>query len=76
MIKASIRMQWTLAEFFKAGGTTRFIDRMAASIGVHESRIKVAMVYEGSVIIDFVVQEASETVLAEDSDLSSVLKTL
>ena len=28
-----VRMEWTLAEFYGEGGTTRFVDRLAASLG-------------------------------------------
>jgi hypothetical protein len=45
-----IRMDWSLSEFYAAGGTTRFVDRMAASLGIPSHRIKVVAIYEGSVI--------------------------
>lgn len=59
-IKASIRMQWTLTEFYAAGGSTYFVDRMAATLGIHEANLKVARVYEGSVIVEFVIREESD----------------
>lgn len=52
-MRATIRMQWTMDEFFAAGGTTNFIDRLAGSLGIHASTIKVVSVYEGSVIVAF-----------------------
>jgi hypothetical protein len=52
-ITSSVRMSWTLAEFYAAGGTTKFVDRMAASLGIHASTIKVVAVYQGSVIVAF-----------------------
>lgn len=58
---SKVRMEWTLAEFYADGGTTRFADRMAASLGIASHRIKTLAVYEGSVAIDFVV-EADDTV--------------
>lgn len=30
-------MEWTLAEFYAEGGTTRFVDRMAAALGIDAS---------------------------------------
>lgn len=52
-IACSIRMQWTLDAFYADGGTTMFVDRMAASLGIHASTIKVVAVYEGSVVVAF-----------------------
>jgi hypothetical protein len=46
-------MEWTLDAFFADGGTTTFADRLAASLGIHASSIKVVSVYEGSVIVDY-----------------------
>jgi hypothetical protein len=39
--------------FFAAGGTTKFVDRLAASLGIHASNIKIVSVYEGSVVVQF-----------------------
>jgi hypothetical protein len=52
-IQTSIRLNWTMSSFFASGGTTTFADRVAASLGIKPSNIKVVSVYEGSVIIDF-----------------------
>ena len=51
-----VRMDWSLDQFFADGGTTRFVDRLAASLGISANRIKTVAVYEGSVIIDFVIE--------------------
>lgn len=64
-IMTKVRLEWTLAEFYADGGVTRFVDRMAASLGISAHRIKTVAVYEGSVIIDFSI-EADED--AEDAD--------
>jgi len=48
-----VRLEWTLKEFYADGGTTRFVDRLAASLGINANRIKTVAVYEGSVILDF-----------------------
>jgi hypothetical protein len=52
-IQASVRMNWTMKEFFSAGGTTKFVDRVAASLGIRAANIKVVSVYMGSVVVDF-----------------------
>jgi hypothetical protein len=48
-----VRMEWTVDEFFNNGGTTTFIDRVAGSLGIHASTIKVVRVYEGSVVLNY-----------------------
>ena len=50
-IMTKVRMEWSLAEFYADGGTTRFVDRLAASLGIHANRIKTVAIYEGSVIV-------------------------
>lgn len=60
VVRASIRMQWTFDEFFAAGGTTNFVDRLAGSLNIHASTIKVVAVYEGSVIVAFEIFESGE----------------
>lgn len=54
-IMLAIRLEWTLKEFFEADAMGRFIDRMAAALGIHKADLKVVQVYEGSVIIEFQV---------------------
>jgi len=73
-IYVNVRLDWTLEEFYGAGGVTAFQDRMAAVLGVHSSQIKVVAVYYGSssangrrlshsqgLIIDFEVIALSES---------------
>jgi len=55
-IMVSVRLDWTLDEFYAADGVDNFVDRMAAVLGVHASQIKVVAVYEGSVIIEYFVE--------------------
>jgi len=50
-----VRLEWTFAEFYMDGGTTRFIDRLASSLGIHGSEIKMVSVYEGSLILDYYI---------------------
>jgi len=57
---ATVRMDWTLDEFYGDGGHTAFADRVAGVLGIHASRIKVVNVYKGSVVVDFSVEEEDE----------------
>jgi len=61
-------MDWTLDEFYADGGTTRFVDRIAAVLGVHRSRIKTVAVYEGSVIVDFFIEAISDVIGSNEND--------
>jgi hypothetical protein len=65
-IMTKVRMDWSLAEFYSEGGTTRFVDRLAASLGIAANRIKTVAIYEGSVVVDFVI-EAEEGESAEEA---------
>jgi len=49
-------MEWTMNEFFDNGGTTSFIDKVAGSLGIHASTIKVVGVYDGSVVVDYEIE--------------------
>jgi len=62
-----VRLEWTLADFYADGGVTRFVDRMAASLGISAHRIKTVAVYEGSVIIEFEVQKLTDTETDEEA---------
>ena len=52
-IQASVRLNWTVSEFYKSGGTSQFQDRIAASLGIKPANIKIVSVYQGSVFVDF-----------------------
>ena len=66
---AKVRMDWTLADFYNDGGTTRFVDRLAAVLGISSHRIKVVAIYEGSTVVDFEIeQEEPEAVATEDEN--------
>lgn len=61
-IRAQVRLDWTLEEFYADGGVTTFVDRLAGVLGIHASTIKVARVYEGSVMLEFTIEpDMSET---------------
>jgi len=55
-IQTLVRMEWTVEQFFDNGGTTAFIDRIAGSLGIHASTIKVVSVYEGSAVVDYNIE--------------------
>lgn len=52
-IRTTVRLNWTLEEFYADGGTTTFTDRVAAALGIPAWRVKTVAVYEGSVIVLF-----------------------
>jgi len=52
-IQTMVRMEWTMDEFFNNGGTTKFVDRVAGSLGIHASTIKVVSVYTGSLVVNY-----------------------
>lgn len=55
-VQSNVRMEWTMDEFFASGGTTSFIDRVSAALGIHASQMKVVAVYQGSVVVDYVIE--------------------
>jgi hypothetical protein len=70
-IMSTVRLDWTTDEFFADGGTTEFIDRLAGSLGIHASEIKVAAVWEGSVYVEFIITPSDE-----DTDIEELEATL
>lgn len=73
-IMTSVRMEWTLDEFYATGGVTTFTDRVAAALGVHASTIKVVSVYEGSVVVQFFI-DAEEDDDEPDDTLEGLMET-
>lgn len=63
-IQTMVRMEWTLEEFYADGGTTAFIDRVAGSLGIHASTIKIVSVYDGSVVANYAIENDDEAALA------------
>lgn len=68
-IQTLVRMEWTVSEFFDAGGTTQFVDRLAGSLGIHASTIKVVSVYEGSLVVNYEMTVSEEE---PDMDLEAI----
>jgi hypothetical protein len=58
-------MEWTQDEFFNNGGTTQFMDRIAGSLGIHASTIKIVSVYDGSLVVNYAVENDNAQQLAE-----------
>jgi len=58
-IQSLVRMEWSLDAFFSNGGTTSFMDRVAAGLGIHASTIKIVSVYEGSLVVNYEISAAS-----------------
>ena len=71
-ISASIRLNWTLNEFYADGGSTAFSDRMAASLGIKSYDIKVVSVYQGSVVILWNIQDQSGEIAKKYGTLKQV----
>jgi len=46
-------LNWTLQGFKESGGTNKFKENLANSLGIKQSFIHVLSVREGSVIVDF-----------------------
>ena len=51
-----------MKEFFASGGSTKFIDRLASTLGIHASTIKMVSVYEGSVVLNYAIVSPSNNV--------------
>ena len=70
-----VRMEWTMEEFYADGGTTRFVDRLSASLGIDANRIKTVAVYEGSVVVDFIIEAEEGQSTAEATETLAEIKT-
>ena len=74
-IRTNVRLNWTLDEFYSGGGTTKFVDRLAASLGIKAANVKIVNVYMGSVFVDFHITDPTNT-LATTGGLSAVASQL
>jgi len=50
--------------FFSNGGTTSFMDRVAGSLGIHASTVKIVSVYEGSLVVNYEVTDSNNDPVA------------
>ena len=55
-ISSSVRMEWTLSQYYADGGSTTFSDRLASSLGIKPQDIKVVSVYQGSVVVVYAIE--------------------
>lgn len=55
IVQVNSKLEMDFIEFFATDGPTNFIDNMAAFLNIDPSKIKIAKITEGSVIIDFVI---------------------
>ena len=53
-----------MAAFFSNGGTTNFMDRVAGSLGIHASTIKIVSVYEGSLVVNYEIADTNNDPVA------------
>lgn len=65
-IQTSVRMEWTMKKFFDKGGTTAFVDRLCASLGIHASTVKVMRVFEGSLGVDYEITPSKDEPMSLD----------
>jgi len=63
-IMTKVRMEWTMDEFFSNGGTTSFVDRLCASLGIHASTVKVVGVSTGSVLVNYEITPSADEPLS------------
>jgi len=64
-------MEWTLDDFYAKGGTTSFVDRVAGSLGIHASTIKVVSVYQGSLVLNYEISVPDD----DSGDALAAIKT-
>jgi len=69
-IQTLVRMEWSVNDFFSKGGTTNFIDRLTASLGIHASTVKIVSVYEGSLVLNYDLAPSKD----EPLDLKAIEK--
>jgi hypothetical protein len=59
-IQTLVRMEWSVDQFFSEGGTSTFAERLAGSLGIHMSTVKVVSVYEGSLVVNYELAATKE----------------
>ena len=53
-VMGTVRLEWTMADFF-TDGSTLFVDKLTSSLGIHPSTVKIAGVWQGSVVFNFFI---------------------
>lgn len=59
-IMLAIRLETTVRNFYEDDGITTFYDTMASILGINAADLKVVQVFEGSAIIQIIVNSAEE----------------
>lgn len=59
-IKIEMALSIDPSDFYKDVGETTFIDRIAKTLNIHPSRIKIVGVRKGSTIVNFYITEEKE----------------
>lgn len=61
-VKATVRLDQAVTDFFTTNGTAKFIDKMCQILGITDtSRLKIVGVYTGSTVVDFYIEEQLTT---------------
>jgi len=55
VVAVNAKIEMDFDQFFSTDGPTRFIDNMAAFLNIDPSKLKIAKIQKGSVIIDFLI---------------------
>ena len=55
VVKVTMRLDIPVADFYKDIGTSTFVDRVAALLGISFDRIRIVGVKEGSTILDYYI---------------------
>ena len=77
VIQTNIRLNWTLSGFKENGGTNKFKENLADSLGIKQTFIQILSVREGSVIVDFqIVQAEEDSTFQKKGGLSQVKNDL
>ncbi len=77
VIQTNVRLNWTLNGFKENGGTNRFKENLANSLGIKLTFIQILSVREGSVIVDFqIVQAEEDPAFLKSGGLSQVKNNL
>jgi len=71
-IMLAVRLEWTVKEFYQESSIGQFTDRMAAALNIHRGDMKVVQVYEGSVILEFMVMSEGEPSEESKKELEAV----
>ena len=57
-------MEWSIDKFFEGGGTISFMDKIAGSLGIHASSVKIVSVYEGSLVVNYEISDPNNDPVA------------